>query len=215
MQKAKKAVRGVPAPQLPVVSTLAGFPQEYKTTLRYKEAINLDPTAGQFKTYVYRANGLYDPNYTGTGHQPMGYDNLATLYSHYCVTKSRMKFTQITAPANPICFGVLVTDQNGSSGPWPAVTEQNPNIVSFAFPTQGSLSKLVVKKEWDLLKMTGVKDGIGSSYSSAVGADPTDTQYFVLFYQALDQSTDCAAQWYVVEIEYDVVFTVRKEMVSS
>ncbi len=215
MQKAKKQMRGMAIPPLPVVSTLAGFPQEYKTTLRYKEAINLDPTAGQFKTYLYRANGLYDPNYTGTGHQPMGYDNLAAMYSHYCVTKSRMKLTQITAPANPVCFGVLVSDQNGSSGPWPAVTEQNPNIVQYLMPTQGSLSKLVVKKEWDLLKMTGVRDGISSGYSSAVGADPSDTQYFIIFLQALDQSTDVAAMWYVVEIEYEVTFTVRKEMVSS
>lgn len=211
--KASNAKKGAMVPLPRFVPN--GFPQILRTTLRYKEAINLDPTAGQFKTYLYKTNDLYDPNYTGTGHQPMGYDQLAAVYTHYAVLKSRIKVTQITAPANPICFGVLMTDQNGSSGPWPAVCEQPPSCVRFLTPTQGSLSPMVVKHSFDLKKATGVTDALDSSYSGVVGASPSDSFYYVVFLQALDQSTDVAAMWYVIEIEYDAEFAVRKEMASS
>ncbi len=213
--KKQKAVQKKVAPIRPPTETLVGFPQVTKTTLKYHEGVLLDPTAGQFKTYLYKCNGLYDPNYTGTGHQPMGYDQLASVYSHYCVTASRIKLTQLTSPANPTVVGVLVSDQNGSSGPWPAVTEQAKNRVSFVAPTQSSTQKIIVRQKWDLHTMTGIIDGSDSTYSAAVGADPTDVQYFIIFLQALDMSTDIAAQWYLVELEYDVTFTVRKEMTSS
>jgi len=192
-----------------------GFPQSLRTTLRYKEAVLLDPTAGQFKTYLFKTNDLYDPNYTGTGHQPMGYDQLAAVYSHYAVTSSRIKVTQITSPANPTVFGVLVTDNNGSSGPWPAVCEQPASNVSYLAPPQGSATKMVVRHKWDLAKATGVRDAMDSGYSSVVGSSPSDCQYYIVFLQAMDQSTDIAAQWYLVEIDFDAVFAVKKEMVSS
>lgn len=192
-----------------------GFPLSTRTTLRYKEAVLLDPSAGQFKTYVFKTNDLYDPNYTGTGHQPMGYDQLAAVYSHYSVSRSRIKVTQLTSPANPTVFGVLVSDQNGSSGPWPAVCEQPASAVRFLAPSQGTTMPMSVGHSWKLTSATGVRDGMDSSYSAAVGASPTDCMYFVVFLQALDQSTDIAAQWYLVEIEYDVLFAVKKELVSS
>ncbi len=214
--QSKSASKGAAKPTTLGPSRIVnGFPLTLKTTLKYKEAVLLDPSAGQFKTYLFKTNDLYDPNYTGTGHQPMGYDQLAAIYSHYVVTNSRIKVTQITAPANPSVWGVLVSDNNGSSGPWPAVCEQPGQCVSFMAPTQGTVNAMSVSQKWSLKANAGVSDPMDSAYAGVVGSSPTDAQYYILFLQAMDQSTDLAAQWYLVEIEYDAMFAVKNEMSSS
>jgi len=38
--------------------------------------------------YSFAANGLYDPNITGTGHQPMGFDQIMLAFRHYVVVSS-------------------------------------------------------------------------------------------------------------------------------
>ena len=61
--------------------------------LRYVETISLTSTSSQ--VYNYRANSVYDPNETSTGHQPMGFDQMALKYNHYLVLGARMKVSPI------------------------------------------------------------------------------------------------------------------------
>lgn len=48
----------------------------FKSHNRYVEGfIDLNPGAlGSNAPYTFSANGLYDPNITGSGHQPIGFD---------------------------------------------------------------------------------------------------------------------------------------------
>lgn len=68
----------------PVNLTVLGdpFPIRMRTRLRYAQTNSLTAgSTGLFGTErVFRLNSLYDPDLTGVGHQPYGYDTLATLY---------------------------------------------------------------------------------------------------------------------------------------
>ena len=48
------------------------FPPKLYNTLRYSEQviINTSDSLNGCGSYLFQANNLYDPNYTGTGHQP-------------------------------------------------------------------------------------------------------------------------------------------------
>jgi len=60
-------------------------------TLRYVEnfTTSIATTVGSQQTM--NLNSLFDPNRTGTGHQPYGYDTIATLYNRYRVISTRYK----------------------------------------------------------------------------------------------------------------------------
>lgn len=92
---------------------LNGFPSTYLARHRYVAEIQLDATAGGIVTYIFRANDMYDPDYSGTGHQPMGFDELSARYDHFQVLGSRItvKHTPVSGThVNPAHIGVLLTD---------------------------------------------------------------------------------------------------------
>lgn len=58
------------------------------TTLKYFEVVpNILVNSITGIDYQFRLNSLFDPNYTGVGHQPYGFDSLTGLYNRYRVYK--------------------------------------------------------------------------------------------------------------------------------
>lgn len=67
-----------------------GFPNRLKMINRYQENITLNVTAAAFGFWQFSANGMFDPNITGTGHQPNYFDAMMNIYQHYTVIGSKM-----------------------------------------------------------------------------------------------------------------------------
>lgn len=94
-----QSIKKVKAPRRDRVETFHSFgdpiPKFADITFRYVDRINLDPgSSGAVAQYFYSANGMYDPDITGTGHQPLGFDQwIPTFYNHYCVYKSEISVT--------------------------------------------------------------------------------------------------------------------------
>lgn len=85
------------------------FPATITRKLRYCDVTGLGTTSGAItSTYVYRANDLFDPDFTSTGHQPMGFDQLMLWYNHFCVLHSKITIVakNTTASAPTICLRV-------------------------------------------------------------------------------------------------------------
>lgn len=58
--------------------------------LYYEQDYKLSHATGAKQDYFFFANSLFDPNSTGTGHQPMGFDQMMLFYEHYCVTRAKL-----------------------------------------------------------------------------------------------------------------------------
>lgn len=67
------------------------FPTKVIRWLRYCTDFSLSSSLGVMATHVFSASGLYDPDITSTGHQPLGFDEMMRHYEHYHVLVCRWK----------------------------------------------------------------------------------------------------------------------------
>lgn len=72
--------------QLPKTQRYVGY---------YREDVNLsaDFSPNVIGNHVFRINSIYDPNQSGAGHQPMGYDQWGNYYNRYVVDEVDIKVT--------------------------------------------------------------------------------------------------------------------------
>ena len=89
IQAARGTAKAIAAAQIATSGSLTMnvLPRRLMRTLRYAETFSLSTgTAGVIGTVVtILLNSLFDPNNSGTGHQPYGFDQLASFYQQYVV----------------------------------------------------------------------------------------------------------------------------------
>lgn len=64
-------------------------PDMRRVSMRYYFRFTMDLSTVD-ESYEFRANGCFDPDVTGTGHQPRGFDQYGQLYDRYVVTSSKI-----------------------------------------------------------------------------------------------------------------------------
>lgn len=64
------------------------MPDRLYTKLRYREQLTFTQTTGSLSDQVYRPMSLFDPDLTGTGGQPYGFDQWTQFYGYYTVLAS-------------------------------------------------------------------------------------------------------------------------------
>jgi hypothetical protein len=77
------------------------------STFKYITVVNFTVATTVGAQHVFKANGMFDPDTTGSGHQPYGFDQMLNIYQRYCVlrTKYRVSF----APSNDrLMVGTIV-----------------------------------------------------------------------------------------------------------
>lgn len=62
--------------------------------------------------WTYRLNSLFDPDFTGTGVQPMGFDQFSALYGRYAVTRAKFDVTFANTTSLPIRVGYVISPQS-------------------------------------------------------------------------------------------------------
>ena len=95
------------------------------TDLHYCEDVAVTTSAGPgFVNYDWNLNSLFDPNSTGTGHQPRGYDQMTALYNRYRVYYVRWQVTATVTNSADGCLLAVMPSNNASPGTWNDVVEQ-------------------------------------------------------------------------------------------
>lgn len=82
--------------------------------LTYSDStLSLNPAVGQCAGRIFSANGMYDPDITGAGHQPRGFDELMALYDHFTVIGAKITVDFVnTDTSNAMVCGIVTQDNN-------------------------------------------------------------------------------------------------------
>lgn len=193
------------------------IPMVWKTTLRYcTQTISLNPgAAGAPAQQLFAANGLYDPDITGTGHQPMGFDQFMVIYSTYTVTASKIELfaynkdsgtSQILTCIAGYFTGVVYADK---------AIEQGEATWVHMGPRGSNKEIATLSNKWNLKSQAGNAAGVGEPVDGgSSGANPTALAYFNVIADP-NNATDTAAIDIFAVIDYDVTFSLPNIMNQS
>lgn len=105
-------------------STLGAFPPRKTVALRYVQTLTLNATSGASATNVFRANSVFDPDFTGTGHQPMFHDIYSQIYGQYKVNYSTIRVVALNTHAVNVVYSNDVAGTTVSQGQFYALNER-------------------------------------------------------------------------------------------
>lgn len=200
---------------------VGGFPSRKIAKLRYVDTISLDAGIGTYAVNEFRANSLYDPDKTGTGHQPSNFDKMATIYDRYTVLGAKCTVywvpTSSTIVTPPPLLALHVSENGGEiatahgSGGINNVLEQPRLARSTQYVGVYNGTPTVLTKYFSAKKFFGVKDIVGVGvYSADVTTNPTEGAFFEVGCISPDDTVNPGAITVRVEIEYIAMFTEQK-----
>lgn len=171
-------------------SPSSGPPGAMGTKLQYCTNIAMTTTAGALQQYVFRLNSLHDPDYTGTGHQPLYYDQLTSyIYNQYRVYGMRYYIQAIGEDNTAMNISVMPSLSPTSLTTIDASRENRDakNAV-----LQLDRGPVVFKGYFDLADVFGtsrerVLDDDG--FASLVGTQPNELAYLHIYAYPMDNTS--------------------------
>lgn len=191
----------------------AGLSYKRKVMLRYCTQQVLTGTSGAKGQYVFRCGSIFDPDYTGGGHQPLGHDEWATFYNNYSVVQSFISVQPVNSGAVPCAVSILKTDDPLGSGgnladdieqgkcTWRVLAEDN---AQHAVTVKHSFNQ---RREFPRLYKD---DALNPSF----GSNPSEDKYWIVAVQATDGSSTVSVPL-IITINYICWLSVPKVLVQS
>jgi len=193
------------------------FGDKLKALVTYADiGSSLNPTIGPVTAgYVYSCNGLYDPNITGTGHQPMGFDQLMVIYQRYTVIGAKAIVTFINTDAtNASNVGLLVTRSTTVNASPTQIMEQGLGQFKLLSPSGSNGDSVTLELAINPNKFLDKSDPLDDESLGGTSASNPGTQcYFNIW--ACGNTADAGAVLFNIRLEYLAVFHMPNEITQS
>lgn len=198
-----------------------GIPDRLRTKVRYCElTTSISSVTGAIGKLVFSCNGLYDPDFTNAGHQPMYFDQLMILYKNYKVIGSKMQ-ARVTytsgAPAESLVtlYAANSTSTSAFTDVGNAIEQGHIRkfILAGATDNTGNQHDSVLKENFSLRKWAADRR-FDSDCSGTSAANPQLEFYYVLLIQPLDLASNVTLTCTVC-IDYIADFYNPNTMIQS
>lgn len=183
-----------------------GLPPTKMVKMRYTEIFRVTSTAGAIGKFLLSANNLYDPNITGAGHQPYGWDQWMALYKTATVVRSRVDVQVATvgsAGVGAIVAGVTFAESD------PTVVTGTATPVALIEGNRGTTQLCVayepsrhVQSNFDL--MAFFPDHDPTDVQSTASGGPNRTFVYCVFQVPTDFASTIIGE-YAATVEYEVL----------
>jgi hypothetical protein len=160
-------------------------------------------------------NSAFDPDSTGTGHQPLYYDTYSSVYDQYAVISAKIKVTFLSnATTSGMIFGGVVDDDTSSSSTYQTLCEQTTSTHMMLSNATGSDSRRTITINWNAKDHLGIDPYASETYKTAVGVNPTETSTLIIFAKPADGSSTTTSLVFV-DLEQTILFTELSTPVQS
>lgn len=167
-----------------------GFPKRVIATHKYSEVFQLTSTIGSATTHHWRANGMFDPDASFGGHQPMFYDQFTPIYGHYVIIGSKItaRVMQATATGVPMTVGLFLNDDATLAfSTMSTFKEQNSTTYRQIAAADNNIHTLSCK--YSAKKTYGGAVASNPNLWGIATADPAEDVYFTFLTQVTDGSS--------------------------
>jgi len=162
------------------VPKVFGFPDRYECSLKYVEEVTFSGT-GTTTNQVMRLNSLFDPNFTGVGHQPKYYDQLAAVYGTYIVLSTDFKVKLSNANSNSVRYAIAVSDSAQSVTGVQDLSESKRSVSGFLGLNSGYRSVVEHTGSINMATLHGDKYvDAQDNLQATVAANPQDPAYLTI-----------------------------------
>lgn len=183
-----------------------GLPMHQVAKLRYAEQISLDAAAGSLSSHVFTANDVYDPNYSGAGHQPRYFDQYMAMFSKFVVLGAKITIKACCNSTASVDILTNVTTSTNNTTPSDVVTflEERKRNYKILSPMTNEGLTLVSTYSGKKYNNKGWLSDDTQAGSSSSG--PVDKKYFILTAAAMNPTDNPPSVDFTVVIDYIVKF---------
>jgi len=193
-----------------------GFPRKMTQSHRYSDLVNLSGASGAAANFVFCANGMYDPNITGTGHQPLYFDQMSAIYNHYTVIGSKITITAVpfTATSESWCLSLAQNDDGSVTTTSPTGQSELANSSFKIVPANSNSQECTLVNKWSAKGTFGGSVLGNDNLQGSSGANPTEVTNWIIALRATD-STSTVSVYIKVLIEFIAVWEELKDIAQS
>jgi len=161
------------------------LPRSLIRVLPYTNTIALtsgNSGATSASTQVFRLNSLFDPDLSGTGHQPYGFDQLSQWYNSYLVTNAKITitFTTLGSTSDLVCLWSFRASNTASATIGNVALEnamERPNVGAMLLSPSGNSRTVQISVNVQPWLVEGITrqqyvDSL-SSYKATISANPS------------------------------------------
>lgn len=184
------------------------IPQTYKTRLVYFDQNTLTGAGASVPaSYGYGLNNLFDPDFSGSGTQPLFYDQLSAMYNKYRVYSAKITLT-LSNETEETCMCVFVPTIANTPGTNPEVAAMQRMAANVTLgPKSGGNGVKIIRRQVPFSKVWGVDSRAIHSeddFAALVTGSPNNVVYG--WVMARNIGTTTVIVRYTIKITYQVDF---------
>lgn len=190
--------------------------KKFFTKTRYCAVeVEINAGLGTPASHVFNLMGLYDPDITGIGHQPIAFDQMMLLYNHYYVIGSRARVTATAWDTVQSTDLILhVKDQAATSSDIEQIIENGQCRWGRLGRSGSGQESKTLTLNFSPKTYFGRKIFGETAFRGDSGSNPSESAYLHITCMGTG-GTDTNVIRCTVQLEFLVIYTEPKELAKS
>ncbi len=186
-----------------------------RTTLRYIYIGTLSTSGLNYAENIFRLNSCFDPDFSGAGAQPLGFDQWAAFYQRYRVLRAKATAMFAASTSMTECTVALLPNLVNTIDNQGVNALAEPNARYSIFSTNGGWKpKLEIDMRMEKLFGVSSTQFGEEGYSALTSANPLNVAWLHVRVDTVSGGLSGSVA-YILTIDYDVEFYQRVELELS